>query len=140
MTVPIEFKTAGVDFERFLTELRRLSMLATRNQCYAMARAVLMVFRSHMEPQTALNFANELPPVLRAIFVTDWNLTAPVLPFPTRERLTDEVLSVREEHNTAPRTAISDVAAALKSVMNPLDHARMIGNLPPDAAAFWRTD
>jgi len=140
MPMPFAYRTATADFEAFLNDLQAISMLQTWHQCFQTLRAVFLVFRSHVPPQVAMDFAQSLPAVLRAIFIEDWDLSAPTLPFSSPQDLLHEVLAVRRDHNLSPPTAIADVARALRNAMKPEDHAFMLSRLPPDAAAFWRTD
>lgn len=140
MTVPSAYRSATRDFEKFLEDLLAISSLATSNQCYTQTRSVFFVFRSHVEPQMALDFANALPPVLRAILIEDWNLASPVTPMPGREKLLAEVKAVREAHNFSTDTAISEVALALRRNMNELDYGLMLQKLPAEAAQFWKVE
>ncbi|MGB9140680.1 MAG: DUF2267 domain-containing protein, partial [Aestuariivirga sp.] len=87
MPMPFAYRGASADFEKFIEDLLAISSLTTSNQCYTQTRSVFLVFRSHVEPQVAIDFANALPPVLRAIFIEDWNLASPVTPMPGKEKL-----------------------------------------------------
>ncbi len=140
MPMPFAYRSVTKDFEKFLEDLLSVSSLATSNQCYTQTRAVFLVFRSHVEPQVALDFANALPPVLRAIFIEDWNLAAPVTPMPGKERLLAEVKAIREAHNFSTDTAIAEVALALRRNMNKLDYDLMLQKLPAEAAQFWKVE
>jgi uncharacterized protein (DUF2267 family) len=117
-----------------------ISGLATSNQCYTQTRSVFLVFRSHVKPQVALDFANALPPVLRAIFIEDWNLTLPLTPMPGMEQLRAEVKAIREAHNFSTDMAIAEVALALRQNMNELDYSLMLKNLPTEAARYWKVE
>jgi uncharacterized protein (DUF2267 family) len=77
MTIPMEFQHASEDFEAFLRDAREISGLSTRNQAYTMVQAVLLTFRRRLSIVEAIRFANILPPVLRALFVTDWDPEEP---------------------------------------------------------------
>lgn len=138
LTIPAEYLRASRDFERFLADLKAISLLATHNQCYAMTRAVLRTFRSHLETPQALRFADALPPVLRAIFVEAWDPAVPATPFPDRRALHAEVLAERRDHNTASDTAIADVAAALRRNVDAAAFDAVLATLPPAAGDFWR--
>ncbi len=140
MPMPFAYRSASADFEKFIEDLLAISSLATSNQCYTQTRSVFLVFRSHVEPQVALDFANALPPVLRAIFIEDWNLTSPVTPMPDKEKLLAEVKAVREAHNFSTDTAIAEVALALRRNMNELDYDLMLQKLPAEAAQFWKME
>lgn len=140
MTMPIEYWNASKDFDRFMLDLRDACMLSSHNQAYHTLRAVLHVFRSHLSVKAALAFASVLPPVVRAIFVEDWDSELPVSPFPDRQRLVWEVQHVRQDHNVAPDTAIEDVARVLRRHVDEAAFARAVLGLGADAAAYWRID
>jgi uncharacterized protein (DUF2267 family) len=140
MPMPFAYRSASADFEKFNEDLLAISSLATSNQCYTQTRSVFLVFRSHVEPQVALDFANALPPVLRAIFVEDWNLGSPVTPMPGKEQLQAEVKAIRQDHNFSTDTAIAEVALALRQNMNELDYGLMLKNLPAEAATYWKVE
>jgi uncharacterized protein (DUF2267 family) len=138
--MPMEYKNASRDFDRFLAGVRDSCMLQTTHQAYQTLRAVLLVFRSHLSFREALAFANVLPPVTRAIFVEDWNPDEPISSFPSRDELRREVLAVRGDHNLSPNTAIHDVAGALRRSMDTRDLDRLLLTLSREAQDFWRVD
>ncbi|HSN16460.1 MAG TPA: DUF2267 domain-containing protein [Anaeromyxobacteraceae bacterium] len=138
MPMPFAYESASEDFERFLAAAIESSGLTTRNQAYTMTQGVLQVFRRRLAVRDATRFANVLPPVLRAIFVADWDTDEPIRPFQSREVMTREAQSLRREHNFAPDTAIRDVALALRRVADLEALERVIATLPPAAADFWR--
>lgn len=138
MPIPMDYQHASEDFERFLREAISESGLTTRNQAYTMTQGVLQVFRRRLEVGDALKFANVLPPVLRAIFVSDWELGEPKHPFESRELMTAEVKSLRGDHNFSPCTTIRDVAAALRKNLDEKEFDRVLALLPGEAVAFWR--
>lgn len=138
MTVPQEYWTATRDFERFMADLKDISLLTTHNQCYHMTRAVLHVFRAHLSVADALAFAEALPPVLRAIFVEGWVANGEVAPFPDRDQLMVEVMSIRRDHNVSTPTAIGDVAAALLRHVDRQRFDAVLSQLSPAAAEFWQ--
>jgi uncharacterized protein (DUF2267 family) len=135
----MEYQHASDDFERFLHLLRDRSGLATRNQAYTVAQAVLMAFRRRMTVREGLAFATCLPPILRAIFVADWDTDVPARPFTTRSDLMADVLNWRRDHNFATSSSIGDVVVSLEAAMSSHAHADMLANLPEAAKAFWST-
>ncbi len=137
MTIPQDITHATRQFDAFMVDLMAISMLTTSNQGYHMTRAVLHVFRSHLEVGQALAFADVLPPILRAIFVEQWRPADPT-PFPDREALQAEVMQVRRDHNTSTPTAIADVAAALRRYVDVKEFERVLSTLPEGAKDFWR--
>lgn len=138
MPMPFAYETASADFERFLAAAIESSGLTTRNQAYTMTQGVLQAFRRRLAIRDAARFADVLPPVVRAIFVADWDTDEPIRPFEPREAMTREAQSLRREHNFAPDTAIRDVAVALRAVADVEALERVIATLPPAAVDFWR--
>lgn len=140
MPMPMEYWNASREFDRFLLDVRDACMLSSHNQAYHTLRAVLHVFRSHLPLEDALTFAGVLPPVVRAIFVEDWDAERPVSPFPDRQKLIWEVQHVRQDHNVAPETATEDVAGALRRHIDEAALDRALSSLCPNAASYWRAN
>lgn len=138
MTIPMELQHAGEAFEAFLRDARDISGLATRNPTYTMVQGVFQVFRRRLSLKDAIRFANALPPLLRAIFVDDWDVDEPQRPFGSREEMTREAQSLRRDHNLAPDSCIRDVAEALRRHVDAARFDRVLGTLPEGAADFWR--
>lgn len=138
MPMPMELQHASDDFDRLLVDARDLSGLQTRNQTYTMVQGVLQAFRRRLSLADAIRFAAVLPPLLRAVFVADWDTKAPPIPFADREMMTREVQALRPNHNFAPDSAIRDVARALrKNLADPAGFDRMLQTLPEGAVDFW---
>ena len=138
MTMPIEYARSSQVFEQFMRDALDESGLTTSHQVYTMVQGVIQTFRRRLDFREAVNFANVLPPILRAIFLADWNLDEPKRPFESRYLMTKEVQSLRGEHNFSPETAIKDVATALRKNMNEDILDSMLATLPEGAAEFWR--
>ncbi|SOC84611.1 Uncharacterized conserved protein, DUF2267 family [Ensifer adhaerens] len=136
--MPQDYFHASRDFEKFIEDLKRISLLQTTHQCYTMVEAVLHAMRSHMSLRDALAFADCLPPVLRAIFVAHWDIDALVLPATDRAGLQREIVALRHNHNLSTPTALEDVGAALRQNMGPAEFDRLLDILPPDLSGFWR--
>jgi uncharacterized protein (DUF2267 family) len=135
----MELQHASDDFERFLADARDISGLATRNQTYTMVQGVLQTFRRRLSVKEAIRFADALPPILRAIFVADWDADEPRRPFEDRATMTREVQSLRQDHNFSPPSCIRDVATALRRhIIDPSAFDRVLAALPPGAAEYWR--
>lgn len=140
MPVPMEYKRASEQFEKFLVDARDNAMLQTTHQAYTMVQGVLQVFRRRLDAKEALLFADVLPPLLRALFVADWNLDEPRRPFGDRAAMTKEVQDLRPDHNVSPDSAIRDIARALRQAIDAAALDRVLARLPDGAAAFWRLD
>lgn len=137
MPMPMEYRQASVDFDRFMEDLKEVSMLSTSHQAYTMLQAVLQVFRRRLTVQQALEFANVLPPVLRAIFVSDWDSTEAMREFSTEAEMMAEVRSLRYNHNLSTDSAIRDVAEAVRRNIDPVVFDRALSKLSQAAQDFW---
>ncbi|WP_422033420.1 DUF2267 domain-containing protein [Reyranella sp.] len=140
MPVPVEYKRASMDFEQFMLDARDISGLATTHQTYTMVQGVFQAFRRRLDVKESIRFANVLPPVLRALFVADWDLDEPRRPFADRATMTHEVQALRPDHNFAPDSSIGSVAAALRRNIDQAALDRVLTGLPPGALAFWQVD
>jgi len=134
----MELQYASRDFESFLADVKEVSGLATCNQAYTTVQGVFQVFRRRLDLKDAIRFANVLPPVLAAIFISDWDTDEPQLPFLDRERMTREAQGLRKNHNFSPETCIRDVAIALRKHVDKASFDRILASLPPGASEFWR--
>lgn len=137
MPLPLEYQHASDDFERLLADAGERADLVTRNQTWTMIDAVLRVFRRRLTVAEGLRFAEVLPPLVRAMFVVDWDVAAAPLPFDSREALTREVQAVRPHHNFAPDTAIACVAAALGARVDRAAFEAVLAGLPEGSRQFW---
>ena len=122
-----------------MVDARDISDLSTTNMAYNMVVGVLHVFRRRLAVKDALRFAQVLPPVLRAIFVSDWDPDAPQLAFTDRAAMTREVQALRHAHNFSPDSAIHDVAAALRRHVDPEEFERVLAEFPVAAQDYWKT-
>jgi uncharacterized protein (DUF2267 family) len=137
MTIPLEYRQASADFDALMRDLVATSMLATSHQAYTMLQAVLQVFRRRLTVAKAIAFANVLPPVLRAIFVSDWDVQERKKLFAGREQLLAEVRAFRHDHNLSTETAIEDVTATVRRHVDPDAFERVLKTLPQEARDFW---
>ncbi|MFT3837454.1 MAG: DUF2267 domain-containing protein [Myxococcaceae bacterium] len=138
MPVPPEFERASTKFYEFLIAARDNADLTTTHQAFTMTEGVLYAFRRRLTVKQALDFANELPLLLRALFVGEWEPGEPARPFGTVEEITREAQALRADHNYAPASSISAVARALRGHVYPDRFAAMLERLPPEAKALWR--
>jgi uncharacterized protein (DUF2267 family) len=138
MPIPMDIQHATEEFEAFLADARDRSGLTTRNQTYTMAQGVLQAFRRRLSVADAIRFAGVLPPVLRAIFVADWDPEEPQVPFDDRASMIRDVQALRRDHNFSPETCINDVAAALRARVDESAFDRVLATLPAGASEFWK--
>ena len=137
MPVPMEYRLASQDFDRFLGEVAQETGLATRNQAYTTTQGVLLCFRRRLSLSEAIGFAQVLPAMLRALFVMDWDLREPRSENWDRDLMTAEVKQLRLDHNFSPDEAIENVAHVLRGHVDAAAFARCLAALPPESRAFW---
>ncbi|MCZ8044674.1 MAG: DUF2267 domain-containing protein [Beijerinckiaceae bacterium] len=137
MPVPMEYRLASQNFDRFLAEVAEATGLATRNQAYTTTQAVLQAFRRRLDTAQAIAFAQVLPAMLRALFVMDWDPQEPRVTGWDRAAMTEEVKQLRIDHNFSPASAIADVARVLRAYVDAAAFARCLATLPPEARAIW---
>ena len=138
MTMPGEYRRASEDFDSYLDDVRADALIDSRNVVYTMTQGVFQTFRCRLDVADALRFADVLPPVLRAIFVSDWNPHDAKRSFEDRVAMTREAQSLRGDHNFAPDTAIRDVAMAVRKHVEVAAFDRVLKTLPDGAEEFWR--
>jgi uncharacterized protein (DUF2267 family) len=137
MTWPSEYQQACVHFERFMVAARDAADLATTNQAWTMVEGVLLAFRRRLTTSQIVEFANVLPPLLRALFLNNWQLADAPRPFASREIMTTEVQDLRRAHNFSPTNAIEAVAKALRCSLDEALLNEVLATFPKEAAAFW---
>ncbi|MDP3832473.1 MAG: DUF2267 domain-containing protein [Hydrogenophaga sp.] len=137
MTLPFEYQNASLDFERFMVDARDYAGLATTNMAWNMVVGVLHTFRRRLTIKQVIQFSLVLPPVIRSLFLEQWNPDQEVTGFGTEEQLLAEVRSIRPEHNFSPQNAISAVADALRNRVDRVEFTRVLAELPPEASKFW---
>lgn len=137
MPIPSEYQRASLEFEQFMLDARDISGLNTTNMAWNMVVGVLHTFRRRLPVRDALRFANVLPPVLRSIFVADWDVDEPQLAFEDRATMTREVQALRAAHNFSPDSAIHDVAQALRRHVDVAELDRLLATLPAGARDYW---
>ncbi|MCR9135004.1 MAG: DUF2267 domain-containing protein [Alphaproteobacteria bacterium] len=137
MPMPQQYQRASPVFDKILNDLKETLDLATRNQAYTCLQSVLIVFRRRLRPSQILAFADLLPPVVRAIFVADWNDGEFVSGFGKKEELTEEVRSIRRHHNFSGDNVIEGVTSVLRGTMDEGSLEDVLASISPDATDFW---
>ncbi|WP_325168834.1 DUF2267 domain-containing protein [Paracoccus caeni] len=135
--MPWTYRHASKEWKAILDDLRDRMDLVSENSAYTAMDGVLQVFRRRLTAQQGLDFAGVLPSIPRAIFVANWKVQTPPLPFPDRATLVQEVKQVRQNHNLTPDNAIEATAWTLRRYMNKADLERVLAALPGGAAEFW---
>ena len=136
MPMPWTYRQATREWQAFLADAKEAMDLASDNAAYTAVEGVLRAFRRRLSPQQALDFAQVLPAVLRALFVADWRLAEPMPPG-TRADWTAEAQALRPHHNLTPEGCVAATATALRKAVRREDLDRVLAALPAFAAEFW---
>ena len=138
MPYPYEYAVATQRWLEVLDAVRDETGLTSRNQAFTVLEGVLRAFRRRVEAQDSLRLADELPVAVRALYVHDWDLSLPRLPFRPPLELAEEVRALRPHHNFAGPTSVPDVARALRRFVHPARFDAVLATLPVGAVEFWR--
>jgi uncharacterized protein (DUF2267 family) len=138
MTLPFEYQNPTLQFESFIVDARDCAGLPTTNMAWNMVVGVLHAFRKRQSVKQTLAFAAVLPPVIRALFIEDWNPEQAVAPFGEPLDWLADVRSVRPRHNFSPPDAIASVATALRKHVAESEFARVLELMPPEARQYWQ--
>lgn len=137
MPTPMEYRLASQDFDRFLADVATETNLGSRHQAYTTTQAVFLCFRRRLSIREAIAFAQILPAMLRALFVSDWDTDEPQAKSWDWDLMSAEVKQLRVNHNFSPDTAIHDVARVLRKYVEAGEFGRCLENLPTSAREFW---
>lgn len=140
MTVPIDYRQASADFDRFMLDLRDALDLQTTHQAWGALLGVFDTFRRRLTAEEGLAFARALPPLMRAAFVQDWHPSDRVRPFENRDALDAEVMAYHRDHQLAQAGCIAATAATLWKHVDRQRLAAALALLPPAASLFWREE
>lgn len=112
--------------------------LATTNMTWNMVVGVLHAFRRRLTLEQAFLFADQLPPVVRALFLEGFNPSERTTKYlGTASEILDEVRSIRREHNFSPDNAVESVGFALFAVLPSDTFNRALDVLPHDVRKLW---
>lgn len=138
--MPWAYRHASKDWQVFLADAKDGLGLESDNMTYTAVQGVLLAFRRRLTPSEVMAFADQLPAVLRALFIAGWDPDAAPLAWPVRSALEAEAKALRPDHNLTPDHPIAPVAAALRRCTRGPDLDRVLARIGPDAVAFWHVD
>ena len=135
--MPYTYRKASAGWRAILDDVKDGTGLQSDNNAYTAIEGVLRVFRHRLTVAQGLEFANVLPAVPRAIFVSHWDPSAAPLPWLDRAALLAEVKALRHHHNLAPHNAIEAVARAIWRIVRHDSLQAALAKLPPAAQDYW---
>ena len=132
------FDTTVQDSNLWLKEIEAHLGDAERQEAYAALRAVLHALRDRLQPQAAVNFAAQLPMLLRGLYYECWTLPEEGGGARTIMEFADEVgASLPPRYRFDPVLASRAVFAAAAKLMSAGEAAKVAGQLPPALRALW---
>jgi uncharacterized protein (DUF2267 family) len=137
--MPWTYRQATREWQAFLSDAREAMNLTSDNATFTAVEGVFRAFRRRLTPQQAIDFAQVLPSVLRALFVADWHFDEGPQPPGTRPDWTSEAMALRPHHNLTPQNCVAATALALRKSVLREDLDRVLATLPPFAVEFWST-
>ena len=139
MPMPWTYRHASREWQAFLGDVKAAMDLTSDNAAFTAVEGVLRAFRRRLTPQQAIDFAQILPSVLRALFISDWALDEGPRPPGTRSDWTAEAMALRPHHNLTPPNCVEATALALRKSILRDDLERALAALPAFASDFWST-
>lgn len=136
MPMPWTYRHASAEWQRFLDVAKDEMGLSSNNSAYTAIEGVLVAFRRRLTVDQALRFADALPSIPRAVFVTGWHPQAPA-PWGSRATQIAEAQALRPHHNLTPDNCIEATAIALRAVVRPDEIDPVLADIGPQAEAFW---
>ncbi len=140
MPMPWAYRHASKDWKAFLADAKEGLGLDSDNMTYTAVQGVLLAFRRRLSPREVIGFADQLPAVLRALFVAGWDPETAPQPWVPSAALEAEARALRPAHNLTPPAPIEPVARALRRTTRARDLDRVLAAIGPEAVAFWATD
>jgi uncharacterized protein (DUF2267 family) len=139
MPMPWTYRQATREWQAFLADAKAAMEVTSDNVAFTAVEGVLRAFRSRLTPQQAIDFAQVLPCVLRALFVADWQIGESSVSSGNRADWTREAMALRPHHNLTPLNCVAATAHALRKSVLKEDLDRVLATLPAFATEFWST-
>jgi uncharacterized protein (DUF2267 family) len=138
MTIPATLSHSVQQCQEWLKELRDNADLASEAEAWSVLRAVLHQLRDRLTADEAVQFAAQLPLVLRGVFYEGWRPRhAPDKSIRTRRDFLDALTMRLLPHPFAPEPMARAVFALLAHHLDPGEVADVIGQLPDDIKELW---
>lgn len=139
MPMPWTYRQATREWQAFLIDAKNAMELTSDHSTFTAIEGVLRAFRCRLTPQQAIDFAQVLPSVVRALFVANWQLEDHPKDPGSRADWTTEAIALRPHHNLTPANCVEATALALRNSVLRDDLDRVLTHLPAFATEFWST-
>jgi uncharacterized protein (DUF2267 family) len=132
------FDASVQDSNRWLKAIEAELGDCQRQEAYAVLRAVFHVLRDRLQAQAAVNFAAQLPMLLRGLFYEGWTLPDKPTRAHTREAFADAVrAALPPQFRFDPITATRAVFSIIASFVSSGEAAKIKAQLPGALRELW---
>jgi uncharacterized protein (DUF2267 family) len=137
MTLPATLSHAVQQTQVWLKELRDNGDLADEAAAYSVLRAVLHQLRDRLTPDEAVNFAAQLPLIVRGVYFEGWQPRRTPEKVRSKADFLDGVAIKLRPHPIVAEPAVRDVFALLAYHCDEGEIADIIAQLPGELKALW---
>jgi uncharacterized protein (DUF2267 family) len=137
MTLPATLSHAVQQAQVWLKELRDNGDLADEAAAYSVLRAILHQLRDRLTPDEAVDFAAQLPLIVRGVYFEGWRPRQTPEKLRSRQDFLDGVATKLRPHPIAAEAAARDVFALLAHHCDIGEIADIIAQLPSELKALW---
>jgi uncharacterized protein (DUF2267 family) len=137
MTLPATLSHAVQQTQVWLKELRDNGDLADEAEAYSVLRAALHQLRDRLTPDEAVDFAAQLPLIVRGIYFEGWRPRQTPEKVRSKQDFLDGVASKLRPHPIEAEPAVRDAFALLAHHCDPGEIADVIAQLPAELKLLW---
>lgn len=137
MPMPFTCRHATDEWRRYLAAVRARTLIDSDNTIYTATEGLFRAFRCRVPANRVLAFGDELPAVMRAILVWQWDINAPLRPWVPRQAIEAEIRGLRQAHNFAPAGILDDLVWGIRREVRMIDFDRVLTTMASEAQALW---
>lgn len=132
------FDTTVQDSNLWLKDIAAFLGDCERQEAYAALRAALHALRDRLQPQAAVNFAAQLPMLLRGLYYEGWTLPLEAGAARSVQEFADQVAAeLPPRYRFDPVLAARAVFSVAAQRMSAGEAAKVAAQLPPALRALW---
>jgi uncharacterized protein (DUF2267 family) len=138
MSVPPTISHAVQQMQEWLKELEATADLSSEKEALSVLRAVLHQLRDRLTVDESVQFAAQLPLIVRGIYYEGWQPRhVPNKEIGSREDFLDALTVRLLPHRLPPEPITQSVFALLAHHLDPGEISDVIGQLPDDIKGLW---
>ena len=127
--------------QEWLKELCDTADLKNETEALSVFRVVMHQLRDRLAIDESVQFAAQLPTLLRGIYFESWVPSrVPVKKVRTQQNFFDQVSSKLKPRQLAPERTVKAVFSILAHHLDPGEISDVIANLPDDLKGLWPLD